>query len=108
MRNRPLTVLAFAAALCSWAAPAGAHVVRLVIEHREPFVGGAPFGPAGSYDRLVGTAFLEVDPRDPLNAVIVDLDKAPRNARGLVEFSTPVFILMPADRARRNGKIYYT
>jgi hypothetical protein len=49
-----------------------------------------------------------VDPRDPLNALIVDLENAPRNARGQVEFSTRVFILKPLDMARGNGKIYYT
>lgn len=85
-----------------------AKVVRLVIEHREPFAGAAPWGSAGPYERLTGTAYFEVDPFDPLNAVIVDLDNAPRNGRGRVEFSTPFFILKPVDPARGNGKIYYT
>jgi hypothetical protein len=49
-----------------------------------------------------------VDPHDPLNAVIVDLELAPRNARGRVEFSTPFFILMPVDISRGNKKIFYT
>jgi len=40
--------------------------------------------------------------------MIVDLDNAPRNARGRVEFSTPFFILKPVDLARGNGKVYYT
>ena len=65
-------------------------------------------GDGRSLRRLVGTAHLEVDPRDPLNAVIVDLDKVPPNARGLVEFRTTVFILKPVDLTRGNGKIYYT
>jgi alpha/beta hydrolase family protein len=87
---------------------AEARVVRFVVEHREPFAGGAAWGQVGPYERLVGTAYVEVDPRDPLNAIIVDLDKAPKNARGMVEFSTPFFILRPVDMARGNGKIYYT
>src|SRR4051812_1109185 len=85
-----------------------ARVVRLVIEQREPLAGGVSWGTAGPYERIVGTAHMEVDPRDPRNAVIVDLDLAPRNARGLVEFSTTFFILKPIDPARGNGKIYYT
>jgi Alpha/beta hydrolase domain len=85
-----------------------AALVRLAIEHREPFAGGVEWGPAGAYERLTGTAVFEVDPADPLNAVIVDLDNAPRNARGRVEFSTPFFILKPVDPARGNGKIFYT
>ena len=87
---------------------ADARLVKLVIDQREVFAGGASWGAAGPYERLVGTAHFEVDPRDPLNAVIVDLDKAPRNARGAVEFRTTVFILKPADITRGNGKIYYT
>jgi len=35
---------------------------------------------------------MEVDPRDPLNAIVVNLDKAPRNARGMVEFSSPTAV----------------
>src|SRR5687767_7732599 len=99
-----------AAALLVLVAPsaADARLVTLVVDQREVFAGGVSWGSAGPYERLVGTAHLEVDPRDPLNGVIVDLDKAPRNARGLVEFRTTVFILKPVDMTRGNGKIYYT
>src|SRR5581483_5811255 len=68
---------------------------------------GMPFGAAGPYERLDGTAYFEVDPKDPLNAVIVNLDKAPRNARGMVEFSSPFIILKPVDMAKGNHKIFY-
>jgi Alpha/beta hydrolase domain len=84
-----------------------ARVVRFVIEQTRSFAGDTSFGDVGPYQRLDGTAYMEVDPRDPLNAVIVNLDKAPRNARGLVEFSAPFFILKPADMARGNHKIFY-
>jgi hypothetical protein len=50
---------------------------------------------------------MEVDPRDPLNAIIVNLDKAPRNGRGMVEFSSPFLILKPVDMALGNRKICY-
>ena len=96
-----------AAACILLAAPsvADARLVKLVVEQREVFADGASWGTAGPYERLVGTAHFEVDPRDPLNAVIVDLDKSPRNARGAVEFRTTVFILKPVDMSRGNGKI---
>ena len=48
---------------------------------------------------------MEVDPRDALNALIVNIDRAPRNERGLVEFSTPFYILKPVDTTRGNRKI---
>ena len=88
--------------------PSEARVVRFVVEKRQPFVGGAQWGTTGPYERLIGTAYMEVDPRDPLNSIVVDLDKAPRNARGMVEFSTTFLIVKPVDLARGNRKIYYT
>src|SRR6516225_7702985 len=84
-----------------------ARVVRFVVEQTRSFAGGMSFGDVGPYQRLDGTAYMEVDPRDPLNAVIVNLDKAPQNAKGLVEFSAPFFILKPVDMSRGNRKLFY-
>jgi hypothetical protein len=92
------------------AAPASADdsgVVRFVVNQRRPLAPGHSFGDVGPYERLDATAYFEVDPRDLRNAVIVNLDRAPRNARGMVEFSTPVLILKPVDMARGNAKIFY-
>jgi hypothetical protein len=84
-----------------------ARVVRFVVEQQRSFADGMEWGATGAYERLDGTAYMEVDPRDPLNVGIVNLDKAPRNDRGMVEFSAPIFILKPVDMARGNGKIFY-
>ena len=90
------------------AAPASsARVVQLVVEQRSSYLGGASWGNAGPYEMLRGTAFLVADPRNPHDAVIVDLENAPRNAAGLVEFSTPFLILKPVDMQRSNHKIFY-
>src|SRR5712691_872146 len=86
---------------------AEARVTRFVVEERVPFAVGVEWGTAGPYERLKGTAYMEVDPRDPLNAVIVNLDKAPRNAAGMVAYSSPFLILKPVDMARGNRKIWY-
>ena len=101
-------LLALPACLVLLKAPcAEARVVRLVIEKRQPFAGGKTFGAAGEFERLDGRVYFEVDPKDPLNALIVNLDRAPRNARGLVEFSAPFFIVKPRDMTRGNRKIFY-
>jgi Alpha/beta hydrolase domain len=89
------------------ASAAEARVVRFIVEQRRVFADGKAFGTVGPYERLDGTVHMEVDPRDPLNALIVNLDKAPRNARGLVEFSSPFFILKPVAIERGNGKLFY-
>ena len=51
--------------------------------------------PYAGYEKVVGRAFFAVDPADPRNAVIADIDKAPRNANGRVEFSADVYIVRP-------------
>ncbi len=52
---------------------AEARVTRFVVKEQVPFAVGVDWGTAGPYERLKGTAYMEVDPRDPLNAVIVNL-----------------------------------
>jgi len=50
----------------------------------------------------------KLDPKAPENTVIVDLDKAPRNVRGMVEYEVDIFILRPADAAKGNGILSMT
>ncbi|HSS84396.1 MAG TPA: hypothetical protein VLL30_11545, partial [Reyranella sp.] len=82
-------------------------LLLLDIERIEALADGAPFGDAGAYARVIGRAKGEVDPTDPANRGIALIDKAPRNARGRVEYATDVFILRPKDFSRGNGHILY-
>jgi alpha/beta hydrolase family protein len=84
-----------------------ARLTRLAITQSVPLAAGVSWGNTGPYEKLTGVAYFEVDPNDPLNAVIVDLDKAPRNASGMVEFSTQVMIVKPVDMSLGNHKIFY-
>ena len=60
------------------AAPASARVVRFVIDAKvSPAFGGATFGSAGQYETIAGRVFGELDPTDPLNAIIQDIQLAP-------------------------------
>jgi hypothetical protein len=101
-----IVLSAFAAAL-SFPAAARAELVSLDIYRREPFAAAASFGDTGPYEKLVGVAHFAVDPRHPRNRLIVDLDRAPRNAEGKVEFEADVCILMPKDPNRGNRAILY-
>jgi len=86
----------------------GGGVRRIEITEREtPVFGGAEFGGAGTYERLHGTAFCELDPAHALNAGIVNLDKAPRNARGRVDYQVDFRILKPINLDRGNGWLLY-
>src|SRR3954471_24472301 len=105
--SKQRAALCAAAFLFAAAVPGHARVTAFVVESTQPFLGGIAWGTVGAYEKLIGTAYMEVDPRDPLNAVIVDLQLAPRNARGMVEFSTRFVVVKPVDMARSNRKIYY-
>ena len=86
---------------------ADSRVTRLDITSREPAFGGRSFGAVGAYEILLGTATAVADPGAPLNAGIVDLDNAPRNADGLVEYTFEVDILKPVDITRGNDVLVY-
>jgi len=100
---------AAALALCLLAVRADAQITRFDVDVVEsPALDGERFGSVGQYERLRGIAYGEVDPSDPRNQGIVDLDHAPRNARGLVEYSTTVEIYRPVDMSRWNRAVYHT
>jgi len=80
-----------------------AKVTRIEITSRTDVANGKEFGLAGAYEKLAGKVYFAVDPNDPHNKAIVDVDKAPRNAQGLVEFSSDLYILRPKDLNRGNG-----
>ena len=68
---------------------------------------GWPSVTAGAYERLTGRVHFAVDPGAPAYAAVVDLDKAPRNADGLVEFASDLCILKPVDPARGNRRAFF-
>lgn len=89
------------------AAPVSAEVVRIEVKSRTPVLAGQAFGTTGPYERLVGTIYFAIDPANPANQIIADIDKAPRNAAGRVEFSSDFYLLRPVDASRGNGTILY-
>ncbi len=82
-----------------------AEVARVDIASRADVQNGAVFGTAGAYELLSGRIHFAIDPRDERNAVIVDVDRAPRNAAGMVEMSADLEILRPKDPAKGNGTL---
>ena len=55
---------------------------------------------------MAGKVYFAVDPKLPANRSIVDIDLAPRNAAGLVEFSADLLVLRPKDAAKSNGTAF--
>jgi len=100
---RRIAAITWIAGLASgFAADTEARVTRIVFGPTTYPYGTTLFDGVGLYEQLDGTAYGEIDPEDPLNKVIQDIKLAPRNARGMVEYSTVVSILKPADMSHSN------
>jgi len=106
MKTRALLALAAAGLI---AAPlAEARITRIEITTMEsPTFGGFSWPGVGQYEKLVGKAFGEVDPKSRLNRDIVDIEFAPVNARGKVEYSFNFYILKPIDLRKGADKVMY-
>ena len=98
----PAMTIAAALALCLVLSPIAAHanIVRLEITKVEPA------GP--THERITGKAHGELDPADPKNAVITDIELAPRNARGKVEYVTTFSLVRPTGTMTFSGVLLYT
>lgn len=79
----------------------------LRFQRRTPFADGVSFGVAGPYEVIEGRRHPEADPHLPANARITDLQRAPRNSRGRVEYWTDFWLLKPADPARGSRRLLY-
>jgi len=87
---------------------ANARIVKIVIEKKvSPAFEGAAFGNAGQYETLSGRAYGELDPNDPHNGIIQDIQLAPRNARGLVEYISTFQIVKPVDMENSSHLLWH-
>jgi hypothetical protein len=103
-----LSAIALIAGVVGFIDPSAAKVVKFEIVRLEsPAFEGRSFGAVGTYDRIVARATIAVSPDDPHNKIIVDLDRAPRNAQGLVEAATDVEMLRPTVAANGNRRLFY-
>jgi hypothetical protein len=105
MRMRRMALIA--GGLLALCVAAEARVTRIEVQRHEPFASGQPFGDVGAYEKVSGRFHGELDPAQMLNTEIVDIDKAPRNAQGLVEYAADFYILRPVDMAKGNGALLY-
>ena len=113
MPDRPLrpSIRLFASSILAAASlltalPTQARITRLVIDSRVTDPGNTPTASI-QYDRIIGRAFGELDPRQPLNAIIQDIELAPMNASGRVEYITTFQLLLPSDSSRISGLLWH-
>src|SRR5579871_6321720 len=107
VRNTLLTTSALCAAALA-VSDAQARVTRITIDNRtSPAFNAVSFGPAGQYETLTGRAYGELDPKDPHNAIITDIQLAPKNARGMVEYMATFQIVKPVDMTKASHLMWH-
>jgi len=102
---------AIAVGVCCSVVTAEARVTRIEILKTEQ-VDPSPATPGVTqtppYERLSGKFYGELDPADPKNALITDIQFAPRNARGKVEYVGTFSLMKPLDLSRASGVLIYS
>jgi hypothetical protein len=104
------SALIVCAALLAFAFQAQARVRRIVIDKAKsatPAFNGKSFGKVGPYERIVGHAYGELDPNDSHNAIIQDIQLAPRNNRGMVEYVATFTLTKPIDISKGSNLLIY-
>ncbi|HYZ23591.1 MAG TPA: alpha/beta hydrolase domain-containing protein, partial [Rhodopila sp.] len=81
--------------------------LQVRVDERCLFADGHAFGDVGAYERLTGRVLFAVDPVAPAQADVVDLDKAPQGADGLVRFAADFMILQPVGAERGNRRVLF-
>jgi hypothetical protein len=104
-----LAFLALVVVLLLLPALTEARIIRIVMDTVEsPTAGGQSFGDAGQYEKISGKAYGELNPADPLNAIIQDIKLAPKNANGKVEYIATFSLVKPIDMSKSSGVLWYS
>lgn len=106
-KHRVLLALAAAPLLIQ---PAFARVTRVVVDanrSESPTFDGKAFGDRIRYERISGEVYGELDPKDRRNAIIQDIELAPTNDRGKVEYVATFTLLKPVDMSKSSGLLLY-
>jgi hypothetical protein len=80
-------------------------VVGFDLAFHNMLANGKSWGEVGPYEELRGRLRFALDPTNVANTRITDVELAPRNHKGLVEFASDVSIILPVDRRRGSGRL---
>ena len=99
------------ACIATCAAPSYARVTRIVIDQTSSpaFCKGqacASFGDAGQYEQIAGRAYGELDPADPRNRLIQDIELA-RDPDGKVRYVATFVLTKPIDMSKASGLMWH-
>ena len=100
---RTLLALAAAGGLAA-TLPAQARVTRIVIDDVQPLATAS--GQTIAYQQISGRAFGELDPLDPLNAVIQDIELG-KDTDGKLRYTASFVLTRPADMAQASALLWH-
>ena len=106
----PAVSLLASLVLLVWSPPAHARVTRITILKQAPLCTGTPptclsYGTAGPYEVITGLADGVLDPRDPLNAIIQDIDLG-KDPDGKVRYTATFQLVKPVDMSKASGLLW--
>ncbi|MBI5086397.1 MAG: hypothetical protein HZB13_17600 [Acidobacteria bacterium] len=93
--------------LLIWTLPMWGAVTSVRLVERTDVLEGRALGPAGAYERIVAKVHFALDPKTEQNGAIRDIQLAPKNGQGLVEFTADLYVLKPRDPAKGNGTLLF-
>lgn len=99
-RARPALSLVAASICILVTGAAHARVTKITIQTTTNVANSGPVGP---YVQLRGEAEGEIDPADRRNALITDIQFAPKNANGKVTYKTQFTLVKPVDMTKASG-----
>ena len=106
-RRSALVAVTVAAALPGVGAADASPGDKIIIDTKvSPAFNGQVFGDAGQYETIAGRVFGEIDPRDHRHRIINDIDLAPKNSRGNVEYMATFFLVKPIDMSKASGLLW--
>ena len=110
MHARKVTALVLL--LAALVVPASARVNKItILKKTSPaFCTGTPqvcpsFGNAGQYEIITGLAYGVLDPSDPLNSIIQDIQLG-RSADGKVHYTATFQLVKPVDMTKASGLMW--
>lgn len=105
MRSRPRArAAAVAFCLAGMAVTAHARVTHIVVDEVKPLAPAS--GQTVAYEQVAGRAFGVLDPRDPNNAIIQDIDLG-KDADGMARYTASFVITKPVDMNGASGLMWH-
>lgn len=102
-RGSAVVGMAAAIAVLAWAPPTQARVTKIIIDDTQPL---SATGQTIAYQQISGRAFGELDPNDPHNTIIQDIQLG-KDPDGKVRYIASFVLTKPVDMSQASGLMWH-